>query len=780
MAYTQDDRLIALDTPLGKDVLLLQGIAGTEGVSQLFNFDLHVLSEDPAIKAGDLLGKGVAVTLTLGDGSARYFNGHVSRFVQAETTPRLTHYRLEMVPWLWFLTRTADCRIFQNQTIPQIVERIFKDLNFADYRLSLRGNYAPREYCVQYRETDFAFVSRLMEEAGILYFFAHERDKHVLVLGDAPAVHEPCAGLPRARIESSGGDEDDCITQWQTGHALISGKYTVGDFSFETPSTSLVATAEARETLGDNASLERYDFPAAYAKKAEGELVARVRMESEEASRQTVRGRGRCRAFTPGYRFELLGHFRASRNVAYVLTEVSHAMTVGSAYGTGEGEAGAYSNEFACIPHSVPFRPPRRTRRPVVPGVQTAIVVGPKGEELHTDKFGRVRVQFHWDREGKYDEKSSCWIRVGQHWAGKRWGTVFLPRIGQEVIVDFIEGDPDRPLIVGRVYNAEHMPPYALPGAQTRSTIKSSSSKGGGGFNEIRFEDKKGKEQVFFHAQRQQDVRVKQDAREWIGQSRHLIVSGNQLEEVKGDKHLQVGGDRNEQVDGSVSLKVGMDHDQKIGMKFAEDAGMEIHLKGGMNVVIEAGMSVTLKAGAGFVVVGPAGVAISGTPILINSGGAAGSGSGASPDPPKAPKEADKAKPGEKVKRPAAKTASPQAVALRQAAREGRPFCEKCAEAARQAALARGATAAEAEEAAQAAGLAGATAEQEEKTWVEFELVDEAGRPVAGEEYRIELPDGSTRRGRLGGDGRVRIDGIDPGDCTITFPGLKGRNRHRT
>ncbi|MCK6556308.1 type VI secretion system tip protein VgrG [Candidatus Binatia bacterium] len=776
MAYTQDDRLIALDTPLGKDVLLLQSFTGVEGVSKLFSFQLALLSEQPAIEAQEILGKGAAITLTLGDGSARYFNGHVSRFVQAETTPRLTHYRLEMVPWLWFLTRTADCRIFQNQTIPQIVERIFKDLNFADYRLNLRGNYAPREYCVQYRETDFDFVSRLMEEAGIFYFFEHTVDKHVLVLADSPTAHEPCPGLPRARIEAGGGDDDDCITVWHTDHALISGKYTVGDFSFETPSTNLLATSAARATVGDNAALELYDFPGAYARKNEAETLARIRMEAEEATRQTVSGAGRCRAFSPGYRFELQGHFRAGRNVAYVLTEVRHDATAGSAYGTGEGEGERYANEFVCLPHSVPFRPPRLTPKPTVQGVQTAIVVGPKGEELHTDRLGRVRLQFHWDREGKYDEKSSCWVRVGQHWAGKRWGTVFLPRIGQEVIVAFVEGDPDRPLVVGRVYNAEQMPPYALPGEQTRSTIKSSSSKGGGGFNELRFEDKKGKEQVFFHAERQQDVRVKQDTREWVGRNRHLIVVGNQLEEVKGDKHLKVSGDRNEQVDGSVSLKVGMDHDRKVGMKFAEDAGMEIHLKGGMNVVIEAGMTVTLKAGAGFVTVGPAGVAISGTPIMINSGGAAGSGSGASPDPPKAPKEADKDKPGEKVKRPAARTASPQAIALRQAAREGRPFCEKCAEAARQAALARGATAAEAEEAAQAAGAA---AEQEDKTWVEIELVDEAGQPVAGEEYRVELPDGSTRRGQLGGDGSVRIDGIDPGECTITFPGLKGRNPHR-
>jgi type VI secretion system secreted protein VgrG len=770
MAYTQDDRLIALDTPLGNDVLLLQGFHGAEGISKLFAFDLHVLSEQPAIKAQDLIGKGCAVTVTLRDGTPRYFNGHVGRFVQAESGLRLTHYHLEMVPWLWFLTCTTDCRIFQNQTIPQIIEQIFKDLRFSDYRMQLQGSFEPLDYCVQYRETDFNFVSRLMEHAGIFYFFEHTKDKHVLVLANTANAHRPCPGQERAAVELSGGDEDDLVTEWIATHELRTAKVTVGDFNFETPATSLLATASGRATVGGNAKLEIYDFPGAYAKKAAGDALARARLEEEESRQLVVWGRSRCRAFASGHRFDLENHFRRQRNAAYVLTEVRHLASAGSAYGTGEGSE-SYQNEFACIPHATPFRPLRRTPKPVVHGVQTAVVVGPKGEEIHTDKYGRVRVQFHWDREGKYDEKSSCWIRVAQHWAGKRWGAVFLPRIGQEVIVDFIEGDPDRPIIVGRLYNAEHMPPYSLPAEQTKSTIKSSSSKGGGGFNEIRLEDKKGKEQVFIHAQRQMDNRVKEDSLEWVGRDRHLIVTRDQLEEVKRNKHLKVGGDHNEQIDGGMSLKVGMDLDQKIGMKLAEDAGTEIHVKGGMNVVVEAGMMVTLKAGGGFVVVGPSGIIIQGMPVLLNSGGAAGAGSGASPDPPKEPLEADKAKPGEKAPPPAAKAVSPQAVALRSAAKHGHPFCEKCAEAARQAALARGATPEEAEAAAQEAGLAGA-ALQEEKTWVEIELVDENFQPLAGEPYEIVLPDGKRKRGTLDAAGKARFVDIDPGTCEVSFTNI--------
>jgi type VI secretion system secreted protein VgrG len=291
-------------------------------------------------------------------------------------------------------------------------------------------------------------------------------------------------------------------------------------------------------------------------------------------------------------------------------------------------------------------------------------------------------VQFHWDREGKANENSSCWIRVSQNWAGKRWGAMFIPRIGQEVIVDFLEGDPDQPIITGRVYNAEEMPPYELPTEQTKSTIKTLSSKGGGGFNEVRFEDKKGEEQLFIHAEKNLDNRVKNDSLEWVGQDRHLIIKGDQLERVEGDKHLTISGDHNEKIDGTVSLKAGMDMQEKVGMKYALDAGMEIHLKAGMNLVIESGMTITLKAGGGFIVVGPTGVTISGMPILINSGGAAGSGSGSSPEAPKDPKEADKAVSGQKDQPPPPPpplkpvSYSPAALVMQRAAQSGVPFCD--------------------------------------------------------------------------------------------------------
>jgi type VI secretion system secreted protein VgrG len=312
------------------------------------------------------------------------------------------------------------------------------------------------------------------------------------------------------------------------------------------------------------------------------------------------------------------------------------------------------------------------------------MVVGPKGEEIYTDKYGRVKVQFHWDREGGRDEKSSCWIRVASTFAGGNYGAIFTPRIGQEVIVDFLEGDPDQPIITGRVYNADNMPPYDLPKEKTKSAIKTNSSIGGKGFNEIRFEDEKEKEQIFIHAERNQDIRVKNDLYEWIGNESHLIVKKDQLEMVEGDKHLTVKGDSNEKVDGTLSLKVGMDMQEKVGMKHALDAGMEIHLKAGMNVVIESGTTLTLKVGGSFINLNPGGVFIQGPMVMLNSGGAAGTGSGCSPAAPKEPQEADKAKPGKEAKLPTSSgLTSPQAQALKEASKSGVPFCEKCEEAAR-------------------------------------------------------------------------------------------------
>jgi type VI secretion system secreted protein VgrG len=670
MPYTQDNRLIAIHTPLGKDVLLLQGFSGREAVSRLFHFSADLVSENHAICSKDIVGKRATVSLKVPHNGARYWNGCVSRFAFVGRDDRFSHYRAEIVPWLWFLTRTADCEIFQQKTIPEIVKKACNDLGYQDLQDKTQATYAQREYVVQYRETAFNFVSRLMEECGIFYFFEHDKNTHKLIFADKASVHKNCAPQSQVRFNVSPGaaiEDEDYILTWDAEEELRPGKYALTDYNFETPNTSLLSQATTIDQVADNTSLEIFDYPGIYMKKDQGTEIVKVRMEEEEALFQVMTGSSNCRSLAPAFKFSLSEHSRRDLNAEYILTEISHSATVGQSYYSGDrGSQEGYSNHFTCIPARVPFRPQRVTAKPVVQGPQTAVVVGPSGEEIYPDKYGRVKVQFFWDRLGKKDENSSCWVRVSQPWAGKNWGSVNIPRIGQEVIVDFLEGDPDRPIITGRVYNDDQMPPYKLPDNMTRTTFMSRSTKGGGSsnYNELRFEDKKGSEQIFLNAEKDMDHRVENDSREYIGNDRHLIIKTNQREKVGGDRDeqvagghtekvggdlsLNVSGDSKEKIGGSMSLQVGQALNEKSGMKFAHEAGQEIHLKAGMNVVIEAGMELTIKGAGGFINIGPAGVAIQGTMVLINSGGAAGSGSGSSPQDPKDPKDPDEADDGTK------------------------------------------------------------------------------------------------------------------------------------
>jgi type VI secretion system secreted protein VgrG len=603
----------------------------------------------------------------------------VSRFSQGGRDASFTSYHAEVVPWLWFLTRTADCRIFQNKKVPEIIQQVFSDFGFQDYALRLYGDFPAREYCVQYRETAFNFVSRLMEEEGIFYFFEHENGKHTLILADSPTEHKPCPIQSNVRYDKSAGgwQEDDVILEWRLQQELRPGKYALNDFDFESPATDLTVNVSGKGTY------ELYDYPGEYTKRSDGDNRVRVRLQETETPYQVGYASSVCRTFTSGYKFTMTDHYRSSQNQAYVLTSVHHTASQGGDFRSGSDDEFNYGNTFECIPTTTRFRPNRATPEPVVQGAQTAIVVGPSGEEIFTDKYGRVKVQFHWDREGALNEHSSCWIRVAQPWAGKKWGSIHIPRVGQEVIVDFLEGDPDKPIITGRVYNAEQMPPYTLPDEKTKSTIKTNSSTGGAGFNEIRFEDKKGKEQIFIHAERNKDIRIKNDLFETIGGETHLIVEKDQLEQVKGDKHQHVKGDLNEKVDGTKSLTAGQNLEEKVSQNFALDAGTEIHLKAGMNLVIESGTMLTLKVGGNFINMNTAGVFISGTMVMINSGGSAGSGAGSQPGTPKDPKEADKAVPGAASVVPAPPKApvrpqfySQAAIVLKQASQTGAPFCD--------------------------------------------------------------------------------------------------------
>ena len=689
--YTQANRPLRIATPLGPDALLLRSFSGQEAVSQLFRYQLELLSEDDAISFDDIVGKGVSVHVQTVDGE-RTFSGYINKFSQGGRDAVFTYYRAEMVPWLWFLTRKSDCRIFQRQTAPDIIKKIFEELGFKDYELRLYGTYNQRDYCVQYRETDFNFVSRLMEEEGICYFFEHDQTgtKHTMVLADDPAAHKPCPGQPKARCEWAPGNRqpDDVIMEWRSEEEYRPSAYTHTDYNFETPNTSLLVTVK------DAGIYELYDYPGLYSTKGDGDTLAKTRLQETIAFKNRATGKSKCRYFTAGSTVELTEHYRKDLNQKWMLTAIYHQCTLGDSYGSGgQDEEFFYSNSFDAIPASVPFRPTRVTPKPTVQGCQTAVVVGPSGEEIYPDKYGRVKVQFYWDRLGKKNEDSSCWMRVSYPWAGKGWGAIQIPRVGQEVIVDFLEGDPDQPIIVGRVYNADQVPPYTLPDEKTKSTVKSMSSKGGGGFNEFRFEDAKGKEQVFLHAEMNQDIRIKKDFFENVGGKSNRTVTGDHMEEVDGDKHLTVKGDQNEKVSGTVSLNAGTDYQAKVGQNYGLDSGMEIYLKSGMNLVLESGTSLTLKVGGNFINLNPGGVFITGTVVMLNSGGAAGSGSAVSPTAPTAPQPADDATPGQMGAAPAPlpppappppppppppSSVSPAAAVMTQAAQSGAPFCAIC------------------------------------------------------------------------------------------------------
>ena len=687
--YTQDHRLLLLNTPLGKDVLLLQEITGHEGISRLFSYELHLLAYDnPSISFQSIVGQKVSVTIRLPDGSPRYISGYVSRFTQGETDKRLfTHYHAQVVPWLWFLTRESDCKIFQNMQVPDIISEVFNAFAFKDFRLSLKSSYQPLEYCVQYRETSYNFVSRLMEEFGIFYYFDHTtQGKHTMVLADQSSNQPACPNSPISYDVQVGGLADpEVINDWHIGQEVRTGKYTVTDYNFITPSTTLLANDPTVVELAASQPLELYDYPGPHTTKDQGDTVAKVHMQEEEASHLVVAGTGNARALMSGFSFELKNHYRGDQNTNYVVTEVRHFGSVGESYTAGITAAESYSNHFACIPASVPYRPQRITPKPFVQGPQPALVVGKAGEEIWVDKYGRVVVQFYWDRLGQKNENSSCWIRVSQPWAGANWGSIWIPRIGQEVLVDFLEGDPDRPVIIGRVYNADQMPPYTLPEYQTRSTFKSRSSKGGSSstYNELRFEDLKGQEQVFVKAEKDKDERVNNDSREFIGANRHLIVTseqrelvktdkslhvqgnhlekvegnmslqvtGNQMESVTGNKSLHVTGDQKESVTGNVSLSVSQGKSDSITMGYAMKA-MCIHLSGQSGIVIDCPAGITLSSGANSIDIGPAGVFVTGTPfVFLNSGSSPVSTqdpSAGSPDSPTAPKDPDTADDGTK------------------------------------------------------------------------------------------------------------------------------------
>jgi type VI secretion system secreted protein VgrG len=707
MSRVQANRIAAVSTSLGEDVLLLRSMQFTESLGRPFQAKLDLFSENHSVDFSAIVGQNLTVRLEQAGGTPRYFNGFVSRFEQGSGAGLLAHYRATVVPWLWFLTRTANCRIFQETSVPDIVKQVFQERGFTDVIDELSGSYPQWEYCVQYRETDFNFVSRLMEQEGIYYFFRHENGKHSIVLADWPGAHQPFPGYESIGYHDVLKRSDrEYVSDWTVEHAVQPGACALNDYDFKIPRKVLRARASQPQPEA-NSHFEVYDYPGEYTEQSEGQRYAQVRIDEQQANHSVISAASDATGICTGCTFELKDHPRDDQNKKYLITSASYHIrsdefdSAAGGNGAGGGGGNLYTCHFTAIEADQQFRPARVTPKPIVQGPQTAVVVGPAGQEIYVDEFGRIKVQFFWDREGKYDENTTCFMRVAQQWAGKRWGASFWPRIGQEVVVGFLEGDPDHPIVIGSVYNGDQRPPYLGSGPDGKhandpkvSGWKTNSTPGGEGFNELRFDDSKGKEQVFIHAQHNLDTRVRNesmlsvgsnqhetvggekdgkkfgDRRELVFRNHHVHTKGAHEEQVGGHMYLHVGGgddgpqnlevhvigkeirqvddsshltvakDRAEKIDGSQSLTVGGDQQEKVGKKHAVDAGQEIHLKSGMKVVIEAGMQLTLKGPGGFIDIGPAGVTVQGVMVLINSGGAAGAGTGSTPATPEKPKDA--------------------------------------------------------------------------------------------------------------------------------------------
>jgi type VI secretion system secreted protein VgrG len=593
-------RPIELTTPLGPDVLLFRAMHGHEELGRLSDFDLSVLSTQGDIKPGDLLAKSVTVSVLLRDGGYRYFNGYVTRFAQGGMVGRYYEYRMILRPWLWFLTRTADCKIFpENATVKDILETVFTT-HSTDAHSFANGNIGAttREYCVQYRETDFNFVSRLMEEEGIYYYFEHGEGQHVMKLADSYSDHKalPHATIPYYPPHQQTHSDEEYIHAWTFTQSIQPGAVALNDYDFIKSRADLTVKANLLESH-DLADYEVFDYPGEYTSTADGDRYARARVDEFHTEFDRAQAECNVREIAVGRLFTLINAARLDQEREYLIVAADYTLRDNS-YETSADEGTAYLCSFTAMPSRQQFRPARITPEPKVQGPQNALVVGPAGQEIWCDAYGRVKVQFYWDRYGTKDQNSSCWIRVSHPWAGAQWGMVALPRIGQEVLVDFIEGDPDRPIITGRVYNDAQMPPYTLDINKTQTGIKTRSSQGGGAanFNEIRFEDMKGSEQLFIHAEKNQDIEVENDETHWVGHDRTKTIDNDETTHVKHDRTetvdnnetITIHGNRTETVDKNETITVHQNRTETV------DANETISVGGNRTRTVSGNETVTV------------------------------------------------------------------------------------------------------------------------------------------------------------------------------------------
>jgi type VI secretion system secreted protein VgrG len=577
-------------------MLILRGLSVREAIGHPFviSADLVSLSED--IRPGALLGKPVTCTVDVGHAPVRHFHGIVREFARTGVYGRgLVSYRLEAVPRLWNLTRTSDCRIFQDKSVADIAGTVFGEHGVAPIRFASGVAKDRRGYCVQFNETDLAFVQRLFDEIGAGYFFEHKENEHALIVCGANADYPLVPGDPQVVRPHS--DIHAALTSWQPLGALQPGKVHAVDFDGLKPGSPLEARASSILGLAGSAELELFHWPSGRTVRPDADQ-AKLVMEAAEAAADVVHAAGNDPTLFAGGRLKVKLGLDAKQAGTWLITAVSH-----DAFDEThlvEGGGAQYRNALTLIPADRPWRPQAAQPRPPMPGVHSAIVTGPTGEEIHCDEFGRVKVHFHWDRAGRKDDSSSCWIRVAQGFAGRWGGAWMLPRVGDEVLVAFVDGDVDRPVVIGSVYNAEQKPIYTLPGNKTQSGIKTKSSKGGGAsnFNELRFEDKKGSEEINVQAEKDMVVLVKND----------------RTERVKHDRAEFVGNDHTERVTNNRSATIERGNETRLVEKgnIAEKASMG-------KIEVEAMQSITLKCGSSKITMTPTDITLESVQIKVKA-----------------------------------------------------------------------------------------------------------------------------------------------------------------
>nr|WP_315392909.1 type VI secretion system tip protein VgrG [uncultured Duganella sp.] len=624
MPPLQANRDISVTSALADDTLLFRSMSGSEQLGRLSEYRVQLISLTSDIAIGDVLGKPMAVHVELGDGAQRHFHGVVTCFRTNGWSGDAASYEAVVHPWLWLLTRASNCRIFQELSVPDIVAQVCGDGAYGGLVAisnALDGTYAPLAYCVQYRETDFNFVCRLLEQAGIYFYFSHEADKHTMVLADSPGAHLPidCGPLKYTDTKPMLLDDDHVVFDWSASGQIEPGRFSLNDFDFEKAAGSvgggLLVKSSIAPAFGPS-GLEMFDYPGGYAQADHGTALARARMEQRHGQCERIDATSTARALHTGGLFTLAEHPRDDQNRSYLVTDAAYTLK-GVDYRGGGAGAMEFQVTLGAIGSALAFRPVAVAPKPCVQGPQTAIVVGKAGEEIWTDKYGRVKVQFHWDRLGKSDEKSSCWVRVAQGWAGKGWGALTLPRVGMEVVVSFLEGDPDRPLVTGCVYNSDAMPPYPLPAEQTKSTFKSNSSKGGEGYNEFRFEDKKGAEEVYVQAERDFKRVVKNNDVLKVGFE--TADKGDQDIAIKNDRLLDVGNDHKAKVGNNETITIGKDQTVSIGKDQTVDITGHQKVTASQTIVIDATTSIELKVGGSSIKIEPAKITIKSAQIAITA-----------------------------------------------------------------------------------------------------------------------------------------------------------------